>query len=269
MAEPRPFRVRLSTGVTLSGAEQGEAGAPALILLHGYSDSWPSFVPLMQHLPRSLRVVAVSVRGHGDSDQPAEGYGLASLAADVAALLDALGIARAVVLGHSMGSLVATRFALDHPGRLDALVLIGAFRTLKGNAGFEEMCRDSIAGMTDPVDADFVRSFQESTLAVRLPDDFFATVLAESGKLTAQVWRAVAASLRTEDHSAELGRIAVPTLILWGDRDNFTGEAEQRALAAAIRGARLIPYANTGHALHWEQPERAASDIAAFLAGRR
>ena len=62
------------------------------------------------------------------------------------------------------------------------------------------------------------------------------------------------------------GQIQVPTLIVWGDQDAVFGREEQEALAAAIPGAQLLVYRSTGHALHWEEPERFAADLARFAA---
>lgn len=101
--------VRLRTGVRLHYAEQGDPRGEPLILLHGLGDSWYSFSGILPKLPTSLRVFAIDQRGHGDSDRPASGYTLADLSDDAVAFMDAMGIPRATVIGHSMGSFVAQR----------------------------------------------------------------------------------------------------------------------------------------------------------------
>jgi non-heme chloroperoxidase len=65
--------------------------------------------------------------------------------------------------------------------------------------------------------------------------------------------------------SDRLKEVAVPTLLIWGDRDGFTGRAEQDALNRAIAGSRLILYGGTGHCPHWEEPERFAADVVGFV----
>jgi pimeloyl-ACP methyl ester carboxylesterase len=120
--------------------------------------------------------------------------------------------------------------------------------------------------MTDPVDPAFVRDFQQSTLARPVPPAFFETVVAESLKMPAHAWQAVLRGLLGEDFTHEVHTIRAPTLVLWGDRDVFASRAEQEALAAAIPAARLKAWAGAGHALHWEDPDRAAAEIAAFVA---
>ena len=85
-------RVTLAGGITLSCATQGPASGPALVLLPGPTDSWRSYLPVLDRLPPSIRTIAVSPRGHGQSDKPGSGYRVEDLAADVSGLLDACGI---------------------------------------------------------------------------------------------------------------------------------------------------------------------------------
>jgi pimeloyl-ACP methyl ester carboxylesterase len=258
-------QIETRNGLLFSCAEQGDPNGTAVLLLHGYTDSWRAFAPLMARLPRRFRTVALTLRGHGDSVKPVKGYSLTDLAADLPLVMDALGIERAVIVGHSMGSLLATRFAIDHPSRVLGLVLIGAFTTLKGNAGVEELWRDAVADMSDPIDPELVRAFQQSTLARPVPPAFLEGVIAESLKVPARVWREALGSMRDDDFSAALPLIAAPTLVLWGERDEFTGRAEQDLLVTLIPGAKLTVHAESGHAPHWEDPETVARQIAAFI----
>lgn len=261
----RAFRVRIEDGLDLDCIERGEPRGTPMVLLHGYSDSCRSFEPLLARLPMSIRAIAVSQRGHGNSARPASGYRIGDFAADLAALLDRLDIPRAIVLGHSMGSLVAERFTLDHADRVIGLILIGAFRTMKGNAAVAEFWREAIADCADPIDPGLVRAFQESTLATPVSPNFLETVIAESLKVPAHVWREALRGQMEADFSAELRRIAAPTLILWGDQDGFSGRHEQVALEVSIRTARSTIFAGIGHAPHWEAPDRVATEIAGFV----
>jgi pimeloyl-ACP methyl ester carboxylesterase len=259
------FSCPVDDGVVLRGAQSRGGDGEPLVLLHGYSDSWRSYLPLMRELPPSMRLVALSLRGHGDSSKPTAAYGTEVMARDVARAMDHLGLSRAVVVGHSMGSLVAQRVAQDNAGRVSRLVLIGAFASLKGNPGAEALWRDAISTMTDPVPPAFAREFQSSCLARPVPDEFLSEVVAESLKLPAHVWRSALEAVMNEDRSNLLGRIAAPTTIIWGDRDAFCGKAEQERLARSIPDARLVVYEGTGHAPHWEEPARAAADLVATI----
>jgi len=181
--------------------------------------------------------------------------------------MDALDLETAVIAGHCMGGSVAQRFALDYPERTQGLVLAGTFPTMRGNRDVQELWNSYVSTMTDPVDRGFVVRFQEGTLAQSLPEGFFETVIHESLKVPARVWKAVFAGLLQEDFSSELGRIRVPTLIIWGDRDRFCPRKDQETLARAISTSRFVAYSETGHALHWEEPELFADDLAEFMRG--
>ena len=93
--------VTLASGPMLSYDDRGEASSPAVPVLPAQPDSWRSYQPVLDRLPPGLRAVAVSQRGHGDSDKPAAGYRVCDFAAHVVALLDRLGIEQAVLTGPS------------------------------------------------------------------------------------------------------------------------------------------------------------------------
>lgn len=256
--------VRLRTGVTLPYVEQGDPAGVPVLLLHGVTDSWRSYEPVLPHLPASFRAFAVTQRGHGDADRPTEGYRTRDFAGDVGAFMDALGLERAVVVGHSMGGTNAARFTIDHPARVRGLVLACTFASYARNPGLVEFC-ESATALTDPIDPAFVREFQESTLARPVPPAFLDAVVQESLKVPARVWRAVFQAFLEDDFASELDRITVPTLIVWGDRDAFAPGDDQTAFRATIPGSRLLVYEGGGHALHWEQPKRFADDLTAFV----
>ncbi len=256
--------VDLPTGVRLNYVERGDPRGTPVVLLHGYSDSRRSYDRILPLLPSSLRVFAVTQRGHGSSGKPETGYGPADFAKDLAAFLDAMGIDSAIVVGHSMGSVVAQRFAIDYPARTRAVVLEGALAPRMGNHEVRELWK-TVSTFTDPVDPAFVRDFQQSSIARPVPSDFFEGVVADSLKVPAQVWRGALEPLTTLDFLPQLGKIAVPTLLIWGDRDAFVPRAEQDALIRAIAGSRLVVYAGTGHSPHWEEPDRYVADLTAFI----
>ena len=255
--------VPLATGVTLSVFAQGDPADPAVVLLPGPTDSWRSYAPVLDHLPARVRAIAVSQRGHGDSDKPATGYGVGDYAADVPALLDALGIDRAVLVGHSGSCLTARRVALDHPERVAGLVLEASPTTLRGNAALESFRTNVLAGLADPVDPAFARSFVTGTSSDRVPPALLDMLAAEVAKVPARVWHETFAGLASYDDTADLGRVAAPVLLVWGDDDPIVGREMQEALAASLR-ADLRVYPGAGHTPRWEEPATFAADLAAF-----
>ncbi|MGH7541335.1 MAG: alpha/beta fold hydrolase [Gemmatimonadota bacterium] len=264
---PAPLRfgdVELSTGVRLHYAEQGGPDGPAVILLHGYSDSWFSYSRVLPLLPAGRRVFALDQRGHGDSGRPADGYAMRDLAADVIAFMDATRLERATIVGHSMGSFVAQQVALAAPERVERLVLVGSATTPRNIIGILELER-AVEALADPVPVEFIDAFQRSTVFHPVPEEFMERAIAESRKLPARVWQAIMDGLLVTDTPAGLAGRAIPTRIFWGDRDTAFPRSEQDALLALLPEAELLVYAETGHALHWERPAQFARDLTAFV----
>jgi non-heme chloroperoxidase len=174
-----------------------------------------------------------------------------------------VGIEAAVIAGHSGGSYTAQRFALDHPDRTLGLVLIGAFRTVRDNQAVLEL-HQAVSEVTDPVHPEFVREFRESCVAQPVPAGFMAEVVAGSMQVPARVWKDYLTGLLEAEVPTDSGVIGAPTLIQWGDQDAICHRGDQDGLLAAIPGARLELYRGAGHCPHWEQPERAAAELAAF-----
>ena len=111
--------VELETGVKISYVEQGSRQGAPVLLLHGYTDSHHSFDLTLPRMPTCFHVFAIDQRGHGDSSKPECCYTQADFAGDVVAFMDALGIERASLVGHSMGSFIAQKVALEHPERVE------------------------------------------------------------------------------------------------------------------------------------------------------
>lgn len=259
MGAPAIQSIELPNRVRLQYVEHGDHTGVPVLLLHGFTDSWRSFEPVLPHLPASIRAFALSQRGHGDADRPASGYRPRDFAADLAAFMDALGLGRAVVVGHSLSTIVAQRFALDYPARTLGLVLV-SWRGYPRPSVVAAM-----TSLTDPIDPGFIREFLVASFAQPPPEADLEAMVRESLKVPARVWRAVLQDFLADEFSAELGKIAAPTLVVWGDRDATCPRSEQEALAATIPGARLMVYPDAGHTLHWEEPARFAANLAAFV----
>ena len=262
---PTPGKVKLETGVSVTCVDLGPRSRDALVLLPGLADSWRSYELVFPHLPATVRTIAVSQRGHGDSDKPEKGYTVRDFADDLNSLLDALAIRRVVIAGHSSASTVARRFALDHPQNIAGLVLEGSFLELgEGAAQF----RAKVASLEDPVPREFVRDFASPTFGRSVSAVFVDAMIEESLKVPARVWRETFTSLLDYDDSAELSRLDVPTLVVWGDKDAIIDRAATDALATSIRDSTLLVYEGIGHSPHWEDPARFAHDVTAFVEAR-
>lgn len=254
--------IKLKTGVRLHYAEQGDPNGPAILMLHGFSDSWFSYSRVLSSMDRKYHIYILDQRGHGNSDRPQTGYTPRHFAEDSLAFMEAKGIKAATVVGHSMGSFVAQHLATLAPSRVTKLVLIGSASTPKNGAVLG--LREEIQSLTDPVSEKFIRDFQMGTIARPVPEEFLGTVFSESGKLPARVWKAVVSGLLT-GADAELTKIKASTLIIWGDRETIFLRAEQDKLITGIAKSQFRAYEGTGHAPTWEQPERVARDLQEFI----
>ena len=259
--------ITIATGPRIHYVEQGNAGGDAIVFLHGWPDSWFSFSTVAKQMPERYRTLLIDQRGFGESERPDAGYGIHSMAADVAAFLDGLSIERATIVGHSFGSFVARRVALDFPTRVDYLVLIGT-----GCVGSNEVTRDvhaSLRDLADPVPREFARDFQASTVFAPLPEAFFEQIVTESLKLPSRLWAELLGSVIKYDDVNELGGLTVPTQLLWGERDALFPRADQERLVAAVPHARLRIYPDIGHCPNWECPDEVARDIVSFMSQRQ
>jgi pimeloyl-ACP methyl ester carboxylesterase len=256
--------VRLATGITVCYESMGPPSATPVLLLHAWVESRRSFDRLAPLLPASTRAIAVDQRGHGDAEKPLTGYTLKSLAADVDAFMEAIGITAAVLVGSSSGGYVAQQVAVAYPSRVAGLVLIGSPRTLQGRPAFA----DEVEGLTDPIDTAWVRqTLTWFPLFHGVPEWYLEDRVRDGARVPAAVWRESFDGLIAAEPPTDTGTIAAPTLVIWGDRDELLPREQEEDLAAAIPASRLVVYEETGHAVLWEQPERLASDLRAFIAG--
>jgi non-heme chloroperoxidase len=251
----------LQTGIRLRYAAQGASDAPAVLMLHGITDSWFSFSRVLSLLPPDLRAVVPDQRGHGDSDKSASDFTLDSMAADAVALLDALGISRAIVVGHSMGSLVAQRVAARAGDRVMSLLLLGSAATARNDVVTDLV--EEVEKLDDPVSVDFISAFQASTIHRPVPRGFFDRVVSESRKVPAHVWKSAFRSL------FDSGPVKVPATcpvsIVWGDRDSVFSLWDQESLRRHIPTAAFVALKDVGHAPHWEVPDVVVREMVGIL----
>lgn len=258
--------IQLPNGVTLEYAEQGDASGIPLIFVNSIADSRRMFEPLMAHLPPTIRAIAPSQRGHGNSSKPSSGYRPEDFASDLDAFMDELGLDAAVIAGGSSGGVIARRFAIDRPERTKGLVLIGAPFSIGAKPGVQEMWDTTFSKLADPLDPTLVREFGEQTIGPNVPRDLFEMMIEENLKAPAHVWVETMRGL-IEDRSAdELPKIASPTLVLYGEKDSILARDDHEAMASRIAGARLVGYPGGGHAFYVEDPGPVAADLAEFVA---
>lgn len=246
--------------------ERGGAGEP-LLLIQGMSANHRAWGrPFRSLLEESFEVVVFDNRGMGLSGRVHEGFSIADMAADTLALLDALELESAHVLGISMGGMIAQELALAHPGRLRSLTLGctycgGEGSRLMDPADFQGLAEAWASGDQDRV----FRAMYELNLSpgFRAEESRYAEFTAMAAELPAprETIGFQLQAIAAHDASARLPELAAPTLVLHGTVDRVLDVANGRQVASLVPGSRLELFDGVGHMLWWEQPQRAADLI--------
>ena len=253
----------------------GEAG-PVILLVHGIPTSHALWWDVVPHLAPHARVVAVDLLGYGDSDRPGgHAVDLAAHAERLVALLDALGVARATVVGHDVGGGIAQRLAVHHAARVERLALVNAvcydawpvpaMRALqlaaRGHVLERLPVRPTIAGLR----AGLRTLFAHQERADRFVGAFVAPFRSDEGldAFAAHVRALDAAD--TADLAAALRRLDVPTAVIWGRRDHQLPPELAERLARDIPGAELTWADDASHFVPCDRPDVVASALLRLL----
>jgi pimeloyl-ACP methyl ester carboxylesterase len=260
---PLPERktVRLAHG-DLAWREAGEG--PALVLLHGLNGNASSWVRQYAGLGDRFRVIGWDAPGYGGSD-PHPAPAAESYADAVAALLDALGIERCVLLGHSMGGLIAPNVAHRHPGRVERLVLSGT------RVGYRGASAEGLAQRVRDFDAlsaqEFGRSRAQSMVSATAERCVFDAVAAVAREVRREGFLGGIELLGKADNRLVLGALDLPILAIGGADDAIAPPACLDEIAAVAPGARVERIERVAHAAYIEAPERYNALLADFIAG--
>lgn len=257
------------TGVTLNYEISGE-GDP-LLLIMGTSGSIPLWGELLPKLAERHRVIAFDNRGLGGSDRGEGPITVASMAEDASALLEALEVPQAHVMGWSLGSAIAQELALTHPEQVASTVM---YATWGRCDGFQRSMLTALRlpyAVRDMEAALSIAGLAFSPQLLDHPD--FAQLLEPmlpafpqgdaQMQVTTEQWDADLA----HDTLDRLGGITAPTLVVVGEQDLLTPPWQSRAVADAIPGARfeLVTGPGSSHGLHIERPDDLVKLVVDFL----
>lgn len=261
---------------------EGPGDGPVVLLVHGMAGSSSMWKPSIPHFDPSVTYVAPDLPGHGRSAKPRGDYSLGAQASILRDLLVALGHDRVTVVGQSLGGGIALQFAYQYPERCERLVLVCA-----GGLGQEVM--PLLRGLTLPgVDLVLPLAFQPAYRAVV---EGFAGLIGRIGfhpkPVTVETWRSYTSLIDAATREAFLHTLksvvdlrgqrvsardrlylasAMPTLIVWGDRDPIIPVSHAHRTHEDIPGSRLEIFEGAGHYPHCEDPRRFASVLSDFLA---
>lgn len=265
--------VRVTPDLALHVEEHGR-GAP-LLLLHGFTGSARSWDPVIAAWAVRFRVLAVDLIGHGRSDAPSDPrrYAMELAVADLTSVLVEVGLARASVVGYSLGGRVALRLAVERPERISRLVLISASagiadaeeraaRLARDEALAERIEGEGVARFVDGWEREPLFASQRA-LPAPLRAALRATRLAHPAQGLANSLRGMGTG-RMEPLWDRLAEVRAPALVVTGALDERYGEIGARLVAALPRGRHAV-VAGAGHAPHLERPEALRRMVLDFL----
>jgi pimeloyl-ACP methyl ester carboxylesterase len=264
--------IALPDGETLAYIDRGDASGPAVVLIHGYTDSARDWVPMLPYVSKRFRLILVDIRGHGQSSKPECCYTRLDFAYDIKLLLDALGVRKADIVGHSLGSIIAQTFAEYWPERTAHVVLISSTGGAPPDRPKKPPQFDfaaEIRKLKEPIEADspFMIAWWDSPTPV--DPDFIRRQRKDAAGIPLRVWLAVLdqalpANMFSELQST-LPRLKAPTLLIWGSQDPIMEEDVRQTLRDALPAARVKIFDGLGHNPFWEDPRGVAEVINAFL----
>ncbi len=247
-----------------------------LVLLHGFTGSKLDFHDQLDWFSDTYRVLAPDQRGHGESTNigTAEGYALDVLVADLEGFLTAAGVQRCHLLGHSMGGMVAMRFALAHPQRLHSLMLMDT--AAEPLTLFPAALRDKIIAevleMGCAFRLDTMRAMPMSDAAARGrdflgADEHWRRIELKLNQMDPHAWAGLSNEMSSQASILDqLRSVRIPTTVLVGEFDTPFVEPSAR-MAEAIPGARLEIIAHAAHCPQYENAEAWRDVVTAHLAG--
>jgi pimeloyl-ACP methyl ester carboxylesterase len=272
--QTEPASADLGHTVTLRGGrlqvrEDGSRGNHAIVLLHGFAASMHWWTPVAQRLARDFYVVRFDLLGHGGSSKPRSGYSIENQARLVGGALAALRVRRAVLVGHSMGGLVATALAERDPGLVRGLVLVDSPPTAGAGKlpfttrlGFVPVIGEALRHL---VPDSLVRHALESAFApgFKVPDQFVRDFHRMTYTSYDHSHSASNDYLRRRPLDARLVTVGKPLQAIFGTRDELVDTSSQRQFAR-VTGSTVTPIEGAGHSPMLEKPALVTSLIARF-----
>lgn len=255
-------------GVNVYYESLGE-GSPTLVFLHPWATNRYIWAGQLAIFAQTNRCIMVDHRGHGQSDKPAEGYGIDEMAADVVAILDDAGVDRAVLVGNSIGGMTAMQMSLDAPDRvIGNLILssgtnIGADTPPEVQEAMQKDWRGVFSGLLDAAVSPKSKKDKPEILA------FMEGCFRTDTNFTEGVFWTSAADPKgvfNWNISDRLKDINQPTMIIAGEDDGATTPEQNKFLADNIPNAKIKMYKDVGHFCQLEKPSVFNAELEAFIA---
>lgn len=268
----------LSPGLTVHVRDQGVRNGRALVLIHGSNASLHTWEPWVTRLQSEYRIITLDLPGHGlTGTNPNGRYDMESYVDVVDQVMQQLGVPHAILAGNSMGGGVSWNYALSHPEKVDALVLVDAAGAPSAKSrnmpiGFRIARMPGVRALAEVITP---RSMFEASLKTSVYDPGFATpqmvdryweLNRYPGNRAATLARFAQMTQARAATPARLAAIKVPVLIMWGQEDNLIPVAAAQWFHKALPTSQLIIYPKVGHIPMEEIPDQSAEDVKRWLA---
>lgn len=251
-------------GVSISYEITG-SGRP-LILTHGLGGNAQRWEPLVPELSHHYQVLTWDVRGHGQSDKPEGDYTVKLFASDLAAILKKEQIRSAFVLGHSMGGIIALRFALDFPNLCAALIVSSSTAevNLQATKYYQDLAATVMEKGMEAIPPSPQRTFSRSFIENN--SEAVAEFLRNRPLNDPSCYARSVLAISDYNYNKELANICCPTLIMVGDQDVQAPPGGSVRMRRLIPNSKLVIFKDCGHASYTEQPEVFTRTLLDFLA---
>lgn len=265
---------RTAQDVKVHYVEAGDAGAPPIILIHGFASSTFTWKKIMPELAKSYHVFAIDVPGFGFSDKPEDfPYGVEGYGKTVFNFMDQKKIEKAIFVGNSMGGSISLWIAIHHPERITCLILLDAAGYPMKTPGMISLASNR---MLKPISKPlFGKAMLKMALKQVYYDDALVTpeLIEEYGRpfKTANakdvpfwLFRNFSVEHEAED-TRKIPTIKIPTLIIWGENDAWIPPEHAKLFHRDIQGSKMIMLPQCGHVPQEEKPEVVLEAILEFL----
>jgi 2-hydroxymuconate-semialdehyde hydrolase len=257
-------RQTVSAGTIQTAYLIAGSGEPVL-LLHGASAAGITWYPVIGPLSAHFCVIAPDIVGHGESDKPSAPYDRPYYRAWLADFLDVLGVQKAHFIGHSLGGAIALQFALDHPARVDRLVLVDS--AALGDGVPLSVVLAMLFYNLFPSRATGLWLTRYAVHSVHSIDPALGDYMNQLTKEPGGRRTLLRGRAHPRIPPQQLGRIAQQTLIIWGEEDRFIAVENAEAAVKAMPHARLHVLPKAGHTPFFDQPQQFNDVLLRFLKG--
>lgn len=251
------------TAVALHAVVEGPEDAPVVLMLGSLGSTLEMWDPQAAALVGPYRVVRPDTRGHGRSPVPPGPYAIDDLVDDALALLDRLGVARAHVVGLSLGGMTAMRLAVRAPERVDRMALLCTSALL----GPRSLWTDRASAVRSAGTGSIAQAVVDRWFTAAAGDDLVGPARAMVAGIPDEGYAGCCLAIADMDQRADLPRISAPTLAIAGADDPATPPEHLRQIADAVPAARLLVLPGAAHLASWEQPTAVNAALLLHLSG--